>query len=78
MRVMTIKEAVHFFNAPPPDGLGMKVTHAWVRKHAEPDADGRRALPFFQMNKGKTSKLMTTDEALVDHFRKLAEAAKAQ
>jgi hypothetical protein len=78
MRVMTIREAVIFLNAPAPDGLGMKTTHAWVRWMAEPTADGRRRLPFFKApGGGKTTKLLTTDEALREHFKRLADAAIA-
>lgn len=78
MRVMTVKQAVQFFNAPPPEGLGMKVTHAWVRKMAEPDAEGKRRLPFFQLTEGRNAKLMVTDESLIEHFRTRANAALAQ
>jgi hypothetical protein len=69
---------VAFLNAPAPDGLGMNATHAWVRWMAEPDAEGKRRLPFFKPpGGGKTTKLLTTDEALREHFRRLAEAALA-
>lgn len=73
MRVMTTKQATEYLNAPPPNGLGMSVSHAWVRKQSEPDADGKRALPFFKMNDGRTSRLMITDEALMTHFRRLQD-----
>ena len=76
MRVMNLREALAFLNASPPDGLGMKVTYAWVAKMAEPDPAGRRRLPFFKApGGGKTARLLTTDEALRDHFRRLAEMA---
>jgi hypothetical protein len=75
MRVLRIRDVVEFLNAPAPAGLGMSVTLAWVRKMAEPDARGRRCLPFFKARGGKTSRLVTTDEALRAHFRHLATSA---
>jgi hypothetical protein len=75
---MTLREAVIFLNAPPPEGLGMSASHAWVRWMAEPDAAGKRRLPFFKPpGGGKTTKLLTTDEALREHFRRMADEALA-
>lgn len=78
MRVLNIKQAVQFMNAPAPDGLGMDITHHWLRKMAEPDHDGKRGLPFFKVTDGKTAALYTTDEALIEHFRRLVEAARVE
>ena len=71
MRVLTIKQAVDFLRR----DLGMEVSHAWVRKMAEPDGMGRRRLPFFKQGDGRTSPLITTDEALRAYYRERAEAA---
>jgi hypothetical protein len=68
MRVLTIRQAVSFLR----DNLGMDVSHAWVRKMAEPDAKGRRRLPFFKQGDGRTSPLITTDEALRAYYRERA------
>ena len=73
---MNIKEALRFLNAPAPEGLGMQVTYAWLAKMAEPDCEGRRRLPFFKApGGGKTARLLTTDEALRNHYRRLADMA---
>jgi hypothetical protein len=71
MRVLTIRQAVSFLR----DDLGMDVSHAWVRKMAEPDSEGRRRLPFFKQGDGRTSPLITTDEALRAYYRERAEDA---
>lgn len=79
MRVMTLKEALAFLTMPAPEGLGMKISYHALRKMTEPDVDGRRGLPFFkEPGTGRTAKLLTTDEALREHYRRLAEAALEQ
>ena len=61
MRVLNIRQAADFLR----EDLGMHhVTLAWVRKQAEPDAHGRRRLPFGKHGTGRTSRLVTTDDAL--------------
>ena len=61
MRVLNIRQATAFLR----DELGMHhVNLAWVRKQAEPDVYGRRRLPFAKHGVGRTSRLVTTDDAL--------------
>jgi hypothetical protein len=74
VRVLTLKQAAQFLR----EELGMDVSHAWVRKMAEPDGQGRRRLPFFKQGDGKTTPLITTDEALRAYYRERAEAALRQ
>lgn len=73
MRVMTIKQALAFMRKE----LGMDVSLEWLQKMAEPDADGRRRLPFFKEKPGKTAPLKITDDALVRHYQRLQAAAEA-
>lgn len=76
MRVMTIKEAHEFVQAPPPDGLGMSIKFRAFERRAEPDANGKRQLPFFkEPGGGKNSPLLTTDDALRKHYARLVDEA---
>lgn len=68
MRVLNIRQATEYLR----DELGMRhVTTAWVRKQAEPDAQGRRRLPFAKHGGGRTSRLFTTDDALRRFYSEL-------
>jgi len=70
VKILTTEQAATFLQ-----GMGLDVTRSWVEKMAEPDAGGRRKLPFFKLTDGKTAKLYTTDEALEDLFRQHAGKA---
>jgi len=68
MRVLNVRQAAEYLR----EELGMRhVTLAWVRKQAEPDAYGRRRLPFAKHGTGRTSRLVTTDEALQAFYAEL-------
>lgn len=76
MRVMTLKEAHAFVTAKPPEGLGMTIKFRAFESRAEPDAEGRRRLPFFrEPGGGKKARLLVTDEALRKFYADLADEA---
>jgi hypothetical protein len=71
---MTLEQATEFLRSE----FGMEVSEAWVRKQAEPDADGKRRLPVFRLTPGERAPLYTTDIALLAHFMELTETALSE
>jgi len=55
--------------------LGLAVSHDWVRKQAEPDANKKRGFPVFKLTPGIRAPLYTSDEAILTYFRALGAQA---